>query len=98
MGDRRCYFLARRLDICFRFTGVPKRWNAVAPGFVETEMSDRLKESLSDEQFAALQAKHPLGTGTAGDVAAGIAFLLSDSARWMTGTTMVIDGGYTAHS
>ena len=73
------------------------RVNAIAPGFVKSEMSDRLRESLTDEQFAAIEANHPLGIGRTIDVANGVAFLLSDASLWITGTVMVIDGGYTAH-
>jgi len=73
------------------------RVNAVAPGFVRSEMGDRLKEMLTAEQFAAIERNHPLGLGTVRDVANGIAFLLSPASRWITGTTLVIDGGYTAH-
>jgi NAD(P)-dependent dehydrogenase (short-subunit alcohol dehydrogenase family) len=72
------------------------RVNAIAPGFVETEMSDRLKESLTPEQFSAIEKKHLIGIGKVRDIANGIAFLLSDCSRWITGTTLVIDGGYTA--
>lgn len=73
------------------------RVNAIAPGFVQTEMSDKLRESLTDEQFAAIEAQHPLGIGRAIDIANGAAFLLSDASAWTTGTVMIIDGGYTAH-
>jgi 3-oxoacyl-[acyl-carrier protein] reductase len=73
------------------------RVNAIAPGFVQTEMSDKLRESLTDEQFAAIEAQHPLGIGRAIDIANGAAFLLSDASAWTTGSVMVIDGGYTAH-
>ena len=73
------------------------RVNAVAPGFVQSEMADRLKQTLSADQFAAIEKKHPLGLGTVGDVANSVAFLLGDCSRWITGTTLVIDGGYTAH-
>ena len=72
------------------------RVNALAPGFVETEMSDRLKNSLTPEQYQAIADKHPLGIGAVQDVANCIAFLLSEAARWITGTTLVADGGYTA--
>lgn len=73
------------------------RVNCVAPGVVQTEMSDRLRGALTPEQFAALEAKHPLGLGSARDVAHAIGFLLAETGRWITGTTLVIDGGYTAH-
>jgi NAD(P)-dependent dehydrogenase (short-subunit alcohol dehydrogenase family) len=72
------------------------RVNCVAPGFVPTEMWDELRESLSGEQFQAIVAQHPLGAGTTFDVANSIAFLLSDASRWITGTNLMVDGGYTA--
>ncbi len=72
------------------------RVNAVAPGQVLTEMTLRQKATLPAEQFAAIEAMHPLGLGTPADVANGIAFLLSDAAGWITGTTLAIDGGYLA--
>lgn len=73
------------------------RINCVAPGFVKTPMLDRLESSLTDEQYSALEEMHPLGFGTPRDVAYAIAFLLADTGRWITGTTLVVDGGYTAH-
>jgi len=73
------------------------RVNCLAPGFVLTEMTAGLKEKLPPDQFAAIEAMHPLGLGTPEDIAAAAAFLLSASSRWITGTTLVVDGGYTAH-
>ena len=73
------------------------RVNCVAPAHVKTEMAEALQESLSQEQVAAIEAMHPLGIGTPLDVAHAIAFLLADTGRWITGTTLVVDGGYTAH-
>lgn len=72
------------------------RVNAVAPGCVATEMMASFQEMLTEEQFADIVAQHPLGLGTPEDVAHAAAFLLGDTARWITGTTLVVDGGYTA--
>jgi NAD(P)-dependent dehydrogenase (short-subunit alcohol dehydrogenase family) len=73
------------------------RINVVAPGVVRTPMSDRWLNQLSPEQREAAGARHLLGFGRAEDVAAGIAFLASDDARWITGTCLAIDGGLTCH-
>ncbi len=70
------------------------RVNSVAPAMVRTEMAERMLGKLTPEQAAELEAAHPLGFGTPADVAAGVAFLGSDEAAWITGHTLVIDGGF----
>jgi NAD(P)-dependent dehydrogenase (short-subunit alcohol dehydrogenase family) len=72
------------------------RVNCVAPAFVKTAMLDTLQAVLTPEQFTAIEAQHPLGFGAPLDIAYAIAFLLADTGRWITGTTLVVDGGYTA--
>jgi NAD(P)-dependent dehydrogenase (short-subunit alcohol dehydrogenase family) len=72
------------------------RVNCVAPGYVRTEMLDQIREGLSSEQFEALQRAHPLGLGVARDVAHAVAFLVGNTGRWITGSTLVVDGGYLA--
>lgn len=72
------------------------RVNCVAPGFVKTPMFDRLSARWEADQRAQVEAAHPLGLGEPEDVANAIAFLLADTGRWMTGSVMVVDGGYTA--
>lgn len=86
---------ARSLALELATEGI--RVNCVAPGMVESEMTAQLERSLTEEQFATIQAMHPLGIGHPDDVAYAIAFLLGDTGRWITGTTLVVDGGYTAH-
>ncbi len=72
------------------------RVNAVAPGIVDSELWKRAKAELTAEQIESIERKYPIGIGTVTDVANGIAFLLADTGRWLTGTTLVMDGGYTA--
>jgi len=72
------------------------RVNCVAPSVVITSMASEMRETLGEEQFAAIESRHPLGLGTPEDVGMSIAFLLSDAAKWITGTTLVVDGGYSA--
>ncbi|HYD70514.1 SDR family NAD(P)-dependent oxidoreductase [Azospirillum sp.] len=70
------------------------RVNAVAPGLVETEMTERFRATTTAEQFQAIVDRHPLGLGKPEDVANAVAFLLSDASRWITGVTLPVDGGH----
>lgn len=64
--------------------------NAVAPGFIATQMTDSLPQKLKDE----LVARIPLGRlGTDRDVAAAIVFLASDEASYITGHVLAVNGG-----
>jgi 3-oxoacyl-[acyl-carrier protein] reductase len=64
--------------------------NAVAPGFIDTDMT----RSLSDEQRQALMTQIPAGRlGTPADVAAAVLFLASSQASYITGETLHVNGG-----
>lgn len=64
--------------------------NVVAPGFIETDMT----QALAEEQRAALAAQIPLGRlGRPQDVAAAVAFLAGPGADWITGETLNVNGG-----
>ena len=64
--------------------------NAVAPGTIRTRMTDRQTEA----QKASTASRTPLGRiGEPDDVADVILFLASNDSRWVTGRTLMIDGG-----
>jgi NAD(P)-dependent dehydrogenase (short-subunit alcohol dehydrogenase family) len=48
---------------------------------------------LTAEQISADERRYPLGYGEPGDVAAGAVFFLSDASRWITGQSLILDGG-----
>lgn len=64
--------------------------NAIAPGLIETDMTSVLSEELRKN----ILGKIPLGSlGQPGDIAAAVAFLASDEARYITGQVLCVDGG-----
>lgn len=64
--------------------------NAIAPGYIQTDMTARLKDAVRDEILKMI----PLGRlGDAGDVANACLFLASEDADYITGQTLVVDGG-----
>ena len=72
------------------------RVNAVAPGYMLTPLTEKLiAEGKIDEK--RIRRRTPMGTmGTAEDIAQAMLFLASDRARFITGTTLPVDGGYMA--
>lgn len=68
------------------------RVNAIAPGFIATDMTDELPEAVREA------AKHQIALrefGTVEDIASAVAFFASDDARYVTGQTLAVDGGMT---
>ena len=75
------------------------RVNSVHPGFIWTPMVEKFTESTGNMETAKkyLAELHPLGhIGEADDVAYGMLYLASDESKFVTGSELVIDGGYTA--
>ncbi|MEI6491220.1 MAG: SDR family NAD(P)-dependent oxidoreductase [Verrucomicrobiota bacterium] len=83
-------------SIALEFASESIRVNVVAPGLVHTPMGDQAEVILPSESMQRLETNHPLGLGSPEDVAWSVAYLLSPAARWITGSTLVVDGGYTA--
>ncbi len=82
--------------LAVELAGKKIRVNCVAPGFVQTEMSESISAYFDSAHEGEVDKLAPLGTGKPEDVANMICFLLSDAARWITGTIMAVDGGFTA--
>jgi NAD(P)-dependent dehydrogenase (short-subunit alcohol dehydrogenase family) len=71
------------------------RVNAIAPGMLKTNLMEGVKLIVSSDNLDEHLADYPLGIGAPKDVASLSMFLLSDQSSWMTGQTIVIDGGYS---
>lgn len=72
------------------------RVNSVVAGAIKTSMHDRLTHGSSDDVALKYEKMHLLGFGEVDDVAQCAIFLLGPGSRWITGTSMVVDGGYLA--
>jgi NAD(P)-dependent dehydrogenase (short-subunit alcohol dehydrogenase family) len=71
------------------------RFNTIVPSYIRTKIVDEAADSGINTD-AYVKQKQPLGLGEPDDVAHAVAFLLSDAARFITGTNLVVDGGYLA--
>ena len=64
--------------------------NAVAPGFIQTEMTDVLPDKVKDASIASIPLKR---FGTASEIAGAVSFLASEAAGYITGQVLQVDGG-----
>ncbi|EOO10820.1 MULTISPECIES: SDR family NAD(P)-dependent oxidoreductase [Bacillus cereus group] len=80
-------------NLCTAYAKYGIRINAVCPGYIDTP----LLGSVSPQQKEYLASLHPQGRlGTPKEIAKAVLFLASDDASFVNGTTLLVDGGYTA--
>ena len=83
--------LTRSAALAYSARGI--RINSIHPGYVDTPILD----ALDADTRAALVGQHAIGRiGRPGEIAHATAFLLSEASSFMTGSALVVDGGYTA--
>lgn len=72
------------------------RVNTIHPGIVETPILEVSNDTFGEEELESLLQKYPLKRfGKPEDIAHCAVYLLSDASSWMTGSNILIDGGYT---
>ncbi|HJY11607.1 MAG TPA: SDR family oxidoreductase, partial [Flavobacterium sp.] len=71
------------------------RSNSICPGIIKTAMTEKANDVVSEEELKKAEAEYPLGYGEPADVAGLTMYLLSDMSKWMTGSDLIIDGGFT---
>jgi NAD(P)-dependent dehydrogenase (short-subunit alcohol dehydrogenase family) len=72
------------------------RFNAISPSVVNSPLSEKSLYRTNDVAMQQVLDQHPLGLGEGDDIANAAIYLLSAGSRWVTGTNMVVDGGYLA--
>lgn len=82
--------------LAYEYAKKKVRFNCVSPGAILTPINANLPHMADPERRAALEEKHPLGLGECSDISNACIYLLSDASRWVTGQSLIVDGGYTA--
>lgn len=76
--------------------GKSLRINAIRAGAFKTKMHERIINKMNKDQINDYKEKHPLGFGEIDDVSELVLYLLSKKSKWITGSILTIDGGYSA--
>jgi NAD(P)-dependent dehydrogenase (short-subunit alcohol dehydrogenase family) len=93
-GMTKAAIVSMTKTLAFELAGNKIRVNAIAPGFIETRFSSAI--TTNETLAAEVIRKTPLGrVGTPDEIAGGALYLASDAAGFLTGHTLVIDGGMT---
>jgi NAD(P)-dependent dehydrogenase (short-subunit alcohol dehydrogenase family) len=72
------------------------RCNCILPGLVDNDMTQKMFQNLTQDSIIRIINNHPLGLGSSEDVAYAVSFLIDERSKWITGTELIIDGGYSA--
>lgn len=95
-GMSKAALIAGAKSLSVEYAAKKIRFNCISPGVVLTPMSEKSVYSKDKIALEKVVSQHPLGLGKPEDVANAAVFLLSDASRWITGTNMIVDGGYLA--
>ncbi len=83
-------------SLAIEFSNRKIRFNTILSGAVKTPMHERILDRLSLDAKVEYEAKHPLGFGSPEDISSLATFLMCDASKWITGTSICIDGGFAA--
>ncbi len=72
------------------------RVNTISPAIIETEMVKNMFANIPSSSIETIKKLHPMGFGKPEDIAFACIYLLSNAAKWITGTNLIVDGGYSA--
>ena len=64
---------------------------------IKSPLLDKMFSELPESAKTSIAKMHPMGFGEPQDVANAVAYLLSDASKWVTGSNLVVDGGYSVH-
>ena len=83
-------------SLAIELAGKGFRVNSVLPSNIKTDMLNTMTSVLAEGEIEELKKKQPLGFGTPEDIANSVVFLLNPASRFITGSNLFVDGGYTA--
>lgn len=85
--------LAKSIAVEWAKDGI--RSNVVTAGMVDTPMTESIRETIGESAWTKISLAHPLGVGFPSDVAKAALYLVSPASKWVTGTMLCVDGGYS---
>lgn len=85
--------LAKSLAV--EFADLSIRVNVIEAGFIKSEASKKLERTIGVDAVNEIVNRYPLGPGTPSDIGSAVSFFLSSSSRWITGSSLLLDGGYS---